>query len=51
MLVDNISSIGSSLRQIRSVLQSFAKSRINFTSVIEDYSFGADINFELPSKL
>ena len=46
LLVDNISSIGSSLRQIRSVLQSFAKSRINFTSVIEDYSFGADINFE-----
>lgn len=50
LLVDNISSIGSSLRQIRSVLQSFAKSRINFTSVIEDYSFGADINFEFAVK-
>lgn len=50
LLVDNISSIGSSLRQIRFVLQSFAKSRINFTSVIEDYSFGTDINFEFAVK-
>ena len=50
LLVDNITTIGSSLQQIRSVLQSFSQSRITFTSVVESYSFGSEINFEFAIK-